>query len=389
MHRRVAWRRVVAVSLLVGVAASGCVAADGGTLSGSARSRADAAPPRGALLDAQPVELPNQRLEQLGATVTRVIYASRSGLDGGPVRVSGVVIEPAGQPPPDGWPVVSYAHGTTGVADACAPSGSPGLLGQLPAVLPLVERGYLVTATDYEGLGTPGPHPYLQPRSEGRGVVDAVRAARALVPAASDRWVAVGLSQGGQAAWAAAELAGGGDLEFRGAVALAPPTDLAALVADVPYGLSRQQRALYPLVLYSLKLRHPELDYADYLSGQALVAMGDLERSCIPAEFTQAPISDFVPGSAAALARAQRWLADLSLPRHAAAGPLFVAAGTADDVVPIEVVDAGVAAACELGDTVTYRRYPGAGHPAASAAADDALSWIADRFAAEPAPSTC
>jgi acetyl esterase/lipase len=395
MQRGATGWRVAAMALVAVTLVAGCAPAagsgNGGSDSGGAARHAPPGPPPapGTLLDAEPVTLPNPELEELGATVTRVVYSSRSGLDDSPVDVSGVVIEPAGQPPPGGWPVISYAHGTTGVADACAPSGSPSLLGQLPVVLPLVERGYLVTATDYEGLGTPGPHPYLQPLSEGRSVIDAVHAARALVPAASRRWVAVGPSQGGQAAWAAAELAGGGGLEFLGAVALAPPTDLSALVAEVPYGLSRQQRAFYPLVLHSLKLEHPALDYADFLSGQPLAAMDELGRSCIPAVFTQAPVSDFVPSSPPALVRARRWLQERALPQRPATGPLFVAAGTADDVVPVELVDEGVADACELGDVVTYRRYPGAGHPALPAAADDALAWIADRFDGQPPPSTC
>ncbi|MQA15781.1 MAG: lipase [Pseudonocardiaceae bacterium] len=384
--RRAMATAVAAAALLVGCTAAPSPGDPPDDPAPQAAPPPSAAP--GTLLDARPVALPDEALERLGATVTRVTYGSRSGLDGAPVRVSGVVIEPAGAPPPGGWPVVSFAHGTTGVADACAPSRSPGMLGQLPVVLPLVQRGYLVTATDYEGLGTPGPHPYLQPVSEGRSVIDAVHAARELVPAASNRWVALGPSQGGQAAWAAAELAGGSGLEFLGAVALAPPTDLAALVDDVPYGLSPLQRRFYPLVLYSLQLRHPQLDYADYLAGPALAAMGELERSCIPAAFGQAPASDFAPRSPAALARAKEWLEEFTLPRRPAAGPLFVAAGTGDDVVPVELVDAGVEAACELGDTVTYLRYP-AGHPALPAAGDDALDWIADRFAGNPASSTC
>ncbi|MPZ65645.1 MAG: hypothetical protein GEU83_09070 [Pseudonocardiaceae bacterium] len=277
------------------------------------------APEPGTLLDTERVALPSEELERLEATVTRVTYSSRSGRDDSPVAVSGLVIEPVGQPPPGGWPVVSYAHGTTGVADACAPSGSPGMRGQLGVVLPLVERGYLVTATDYEGLGTPGAHPYLQPVSEGRSVID----------------------------------------------------------------------AFYPLVLHSLQLRYPALDYSDYLSGRPLAAMDELERSCIPAAFGQAHVSDFVPSSPAALTRAQQWLEEFALPQRRAAGPLFVAAGTADDIVPVELVDEGVAAACELGDVVTYRRYSGAGHPALPAAADDALAWIADRFAGRPPPPTC
>jgi pimeloyl-ACP methyl ester carboxylesterase len=222
-----------------------------------------------------------------------------------------------------------------------------------------------------------------------------VHAARELLPDASHRWVAVGASQGGQAAWAAAELAGvrrdvrDRELDFLGAVALAPPTRIAELVEEVPDELSPPQRSLYPLVLYSLQLRHPELDYADYLSGQALAAMERLDESCSLAAFRRAPTANFEPRSSEALHRVRQWLSGWSLPQRPAAGPLFVAAAGGDDLVPIEMIDHAVARACQLGDVVAYRRYPGASHPALPAAADDAMAWIADRFAGKPAPSTC
>ena len=349
----------------------------------------DAAP--GTLLDARAVADPHPSLARIGARVWQVRYASRSGRDDAPIEVTGVVIEPGGAPPAGGWPVVSYAHATTGLADACAPSRSSNLLGQLPVVLPLVGRGHLVTATDYEGLGTPGPHPYLQPVSEGRGVIDAVRAARELVPAASDRWVAFGLSQGGQGSWAAGELAGewGRGLDHLGAAALAPPTDIGSLADDVPDDLGTLQRALYPAVLVSLKLRHPELDLADYLSGGALAALPAVLGSCDSLAFARFPAADLTPRSPEVLEQARAWLDELALPSRPAAGPLFVAAGTADGLVPVDTVDAAVEQACAFGDVVEYRRYPGAGHPALPAAAADTLRWITDRFAGLPAPSTC
>lgn len=360
-----------------------------GTAAGPQRPGPDAPP--GTLLDARAVADPHPSLARIGARMWQVRYASRSGVDDAPVEVTGVVIEPAGSPPAGGWPVVSYAHGTTGLADACAPSRSPNLLGQLTVVLPLVARGYLVTATDYEGLGTPGPHPYLQPVSEGRGVIDAVRAARKLVPGASQRWVAFGISQGGQGAWAAGELAGewGRGLDYLGAAALAPPTDIGSLADDVPGDLSPLQRALYPAVLVSLRLRHPELDLADYLSGGALAALPAVQGSCDSRAFARFPAADLRPRSPEVLQQARAWLDEIALPSRPAAGPLFVAAGTADGLVPVGTVDIAAAQACAFGDVVEYRRYPGAGHPALPAAATDTLRWIADRFAGLPGPSTC
>src|SRR5690606_27597548 len=69
----------------------------------------------GTLLDSQPLT-PHPVLRPLGATVQKITYASRSGLDDRPIEVTGVVITPQGTPPPGGWPVVAYAHGTTGLA---------------------------------------------------------------------------------------------------------------------------------------------------------------------------------------------------------------------------------------------------------------------------------
>ena len=162
--------------------------------------------------------------------VWRVLYHSRS-IKGDDIAVSGVVVVPRRAPPAGGWPVVSWAHGTTGSADRCAPSR---LGGSVTAGYAAIARaGYVVAATDYEGLGTPGPHPYLLGDSEGRGVLDAARAAAALPEAhASRTTVVIGHSQGGQAALFAGELARtyAPDLDVRGVVAIAPATDLGVLL---------------------------------------------------------------------------------------------------------------------------------------------------------------
>ncbi len=91
-----------------------------------------------------------------------------------------------------------------------------------------LSQGWTVTATDYPGLGTPGPHPYIVGASEGRSVIDSVRAARNLDPTLSGKSVMSGHSQGGQAAIFASELADtyGKGLHLRGTVALAPASNI-------------------------------------------------------------------------------------------------------------------------------------------------------------------
>lgn len=114
------------------------------------------------------------------ASAYRVLYRS-TGLQGEPIAVSGVVIIPAGEAPPDGPPIVAWAHPTSGLIPRCAPSLAIFLFQQIQGSREMLERGYVIAATDYPGLGTPGPHPYLVGLSEGRAVLDSIRAARAIV----------------------------------------------------------------------------------------------------------------------------------------------------------------------------------------------------------------
>ena len=138
-----------------------------------------------------------------GAAGSRLLLYRSTGVTGKAVAVSATLSVPKGRAPKGGWPVISWAHGTTGIADACAPSRGRT---SDPALLERWRRaGYAIVRTDYEGLGTPGEHPYLIGRSEGYAVLDAVRAARKLDRRLGRRVAIAGHSQGGHAAlWAAA-----------------------------------------------------------------------------------------------------------------------------------------------------------------------------------------
>src|SRR5205823_5917734 len=60
-----------------------------------------------------------------GGRTTLVLYRS-VGIDGSPTAESGMVTVPRGKPPKGGWPLITWAHGTTGIADQCAPSTDDG-----------------------------------------------------------------------------------------------------------------------------------------------------------------------------------------------------------------------------------------------------------------------
>ncbi len=194
--------------------------------------------------DATPGELAGKpgsviRTEQmsgapLGAQAYRVLYRS-VGLKNEPIAVSGVVVIPLALAPPGGRKIIAWAHPTSGVVSKCAPSLALLLFDQIMGLSDMLQNGYIVAATDYPGLGTPGPHPYLIGDSEGRAVLDSVRAAREVPEAqASEHFALWGHSQGGQAALYAAKLASGyaPDLRLAGVATAAPATDLGKLMLD-------------------------------------------------------------------------------------------------------------------------------------------------------------
>lgn len=135
-----------------------------------------------------------------GASAVRILYHSR-GLNGEDIAASGVVLIPAGKPPRDGWPVIAWAHGTSGVARMCAPSLMKDVEYGEEGLMPMVAAGFAVIAPDYAGLGTPGPHPYDNKIPQANDVAYSVPAAFAAVASLGKKWVAIGHSQGGVAVW--------------------------------------------------------------------------------------------------------------------------------------------------------------------------------------------
>ena len=159
---------------------------------------------------------------------------------------------PAGTPPIGGWPVVSWAHGTQGIADRCAPSVSGPTPCRTRRALPgrVPGQGYAVAAADYHGLGSPGRHACLHVRTAARNTIDMVKASRQYLGAAalSPRWVSVGYSQGAAAALVAATWRlphGGPSLQYRGSFTAGTPTavELTALVMKPDNRTCQSRRA--------------------------------------------------------------------------------------------------------------------------------------------------
>jgi pimeloyl-ACP methyl ester carboxylesterase len=339
-----------------------------------------------------------------GSTAHTMVYRSTSGINGSPTVVSGAVFTPPGDPPPGGWPVIGYAHGTVGVTPDCGPTADSRLLGDITSVAIQLKLGYAVAYTDYAGLGKPGAsganaattHAYLEPKSAAFNLIDAVRAARTVVPQLSSRWVALGSSQGGETAWAAAEYfaAYGQGTDLLGAAALVPTADMVGLVARAESStLTNDQMFLYPNVIEGLASVDKTIEPKDYLHGvlsddeATLLACrppASAGKDALAAKFSPA---DAKPSSQPAADRLTQRLTSYALPQQPTKIPLLAIYGGADQTVPPEWTEVAMGRACALGDTIMRVRMEGQGHKLDPGALLG--QWIADRFAGVPAVGNC
>lgn len=337
-----------------------------------------------------------------GSSARTMVYRSVSGIDGTGTEVSGAVFLPPGTPPPGGWPVVGYAHGTIGVTSDCGSTGDPRLFGDIDGVAAQVAQHYAVVFTDYAGLRggsapiADTPHAYLEPKSAAFNLIDAVRAARSVVPQLSDRWVAMGDSQGGETAWATAEYNTkyGQGLDLLGAAAIVPALEVSDVVRHAQDGtLTRDDLTLYPYVITGLAAVDPSLKLGDYLHGPMLDQRETLISCKSESDERKAQLqetltaADAKPSSQEAADRLAQRLADYALPQQPTSVPVLAVYGGADQTVAPEWTEAAIKKGCALGDTVLRVRVDGQGHGLDPGA--QLSQWIADRFAGAPAPSNC
>lgn len=334
----------------------------------------------------------------LGAGAWRVLYRT-TGLKGETIAASGVVIVPRDEPPAEGRPIVAWAHPTSGIIAKCGPSTTLLFFQTVMGLRDMVERGFVVVAPDYPGLGTPEPHPYLVGVSEGRSVLDLVRAARTLEGADTSDQVALwGHSQGGQAVLYAVDIAKeyAPDLKIVGVAAAAPATELGKLMEDDLH--TSGGKNLLAMTLWSWN-RVFDAPIDQVVEADALPAVDRLASICLDS------LLDILPRQQVGkdldksflkvddITQLEPWkslLAENTIGTLPPDIPVFIAQGTADETVDPPVTSAYVAALCKAGSKVEAVAMDGVGHAtAALRSADSAVAWIADRFAGNPPPSDC
>lgn len=338
-----------------------------------------------------------------------------TGVNAEPTTARALLFEPDTTAPADGHALVVWAHGTTGIANACQPSTSFQNFGNATAINALLTAGYAVLAPDYEGFGTERIHPYYIRSSHANAITDSIPAAHNISDAnLSDDWAIVGHSQGGHVALASARATALPAYPLQAAVALAPGTDLkpfsdfafSAIDEKIAEGdFENAANRLYYLNVYGAFVAHavkevnPEFD-PQSIFGEAIAPLIDtaltesfcgryansVEDAMIAHFDSGGTITDFeglkrdwynVPEIASRL--------DIEeLGDELQTAPLLILQGDADRQVPVAATTAFVDRQRSVGTDVTYEIIVGARHgDVGRAEFSRVITWLGDKFPAQ------
>jgi hypothetical protein len=326
------------------------------------------------------------------ATIWQMLYHSRDG-NGRDIAVSGFAVVPKRHAPASGRLVYAWAHGLVGLGDSCAPSKH--IPENLPAYgRPQIQRGAVLVATDYQGLGTPGDAPYLVGAPSGQDVLDSVRAAASLPQAGTIGGVVIaGEGSGGQAALWAAQIAHSyaPDLHIRGVLALGPTAELVTTTSLI----DKSSRTLGLAVFAAAGLHAAYLDFdpSEYLTPAAAHDLARVETECAAATIARyrkrAPSTVIAHGP-----NTIRYLHNLLVANSPGGSrtntPILILQGGRDGETPVAATARLRGKYCALHATVVRTVYAGAnGKSVVRAAQPAALRWISDRYRNRRAATGC
>ena len=317
-------------------------------------------------------ELVGESVLEEAAQNTRLLYSSTDGLDGQSTNaVSAALYFPEGEAPEGGWPLLVWSHGTVGIGDLCAPSYAGRTERDRTYLGPWLEAGYAIAASDYQGLGTPGTHPYMDARTMAYNNLDLMRALAASDLPLSSKVVIAGQSQGATGAIATASYAGD----------YAPNVDLAGVMATgVPYfspevlwsliGESDRDEVSTstPFTLYMLafaEMLDPDFDLDEVITDKAKPIADTVGEACVfdfITASTEAGLSQNNSFNTSVEIPLMKVLSRANLYEIGFETPLFTGSGTQDKITPFPMQQAFLKDACEAGMTINANTYDGANH---------------------------
>ncbi|MGB3318351.1 MAG: lipase family protein, partial [Sphingopyxis granuli] len=296
-------------------------------------------------------------------------YGSTDGVVGsGTVPVTAALFIPKGTPPAGGWLLIAWAHGTVGIGDDCAPSRNPRSARDRTYLDHWLGEGYAIVATDYQGLGGPGPHPYLNSRAAAYSTLDAVRAVLGGDFGLANKVLLVGQSQGAGAAFATAGYAAdyAPDVNVRGTIATGLPNLAVAGATSGGDGDKVDRLIAYLLYIASAAEQiDPRYDPTAVLTDRAMPLYRRAADTCV--------VDMFGAVVEAGLTRTNSfktdfWRAYAPMLTHAGyptlhiATPVFIGTGAEDVDTPAAMQKSVVDGACDAGSTIEWHVYPGLDH---------------------------
>jgi len=372
-----------------------------------------------------------------GAQAWKIAYVSSDVL-GKKTLATGIIVAPTGLASTNGRPIMAWAHGTTGTAQTCGPSqilnpaqplnqyflmnGNSWTDFGIPALNSFLKAGYVIVATDYQGLGGGGKHQYTVSVSQAHDVIDSIRAVTQLKEAgAGSKAIVYGWSQGGGATIAAAGLADyvkaadsvNNHFELIGFVAMAP-YDIAVVLPDTiksneqaknyiqelsdSFGANVFNFTHYAQNLWGMVAAFPELKVDDVLTSEGVKVVNDvMPRKCM---HVAADTINFSYGQTYKqllkkdINNAMAWVKAYrksSVAPVKPMAPVIIYWGTEDTTVPPVMGKLYYEKMCKMGGNLTRVQLPGKqSHFTTPESAElFYVKWVADRFAGIPASNGC
>lgn len=372
-----------------------------------------------------------------GAQAWKIAYIS-SDVAGRQTIATGLIIAPVGPAPKEGRPILAWAHGTTGSAQNCGPSqitdptralnqyflmtGNSWTDFGIPNGQEFINEGYVVVATDYQGLGGGGKHQYAVAGTNGRDVINSARAASSMPEVgAGKKTVLYGWSQGGGAAIAAASIpdyqaqqgTAADNLQYLGFVALAPE-DVAAMLPKVPTDEAGADQLMkgfteanvpnvflfthFMMGLWGAQAANPDLKLTDVLTEEGAKVADQLSSNkCV---HVMADAFNFAYGdNYKSLIKPQTsnslaWLktfVDGSVKPVKPVAPVVIYWGSKDTTVPPVMHELYQKQMCAMGANVGRTQLPGeqTHFTTPGVSAPMYLEWVKDRIAGKPLANGC
>ncbi|QWE22231.1 lipase [Polynucleobacter sp. AP-Jannik-300A-C4] len=372
-----------------------------------------------------------------GVQAWKIAYIS-SDVAGRKTIATGTIIAPVGPSPKEGRPILAWAHGTTGSAQNCGPSqiidptaalneyflmgGNSWTDYGIPNGQEFINQGYVVVATDYQGLGGGGKHQYAVAQTNGRDVINSARAASSMKEVgAGKKTVVYGWSQGGGATIAAASLpdyqalqgTAADNLQYLGFVALAPE-DVAAMLPNVPADEAGAKKLMngftqanvpnvflfahYMMGLWGTQAAFPDLKLSDVLTDEGVKVVDKLSRNkcmhVLADTFSYAYGDNYKtllkPEPSNSLAWVKAFV-DGSVKPVKPTAPVVIYWGTKDTAVPPIMHELYQKQMCGMGANVGRIQLPGeqTHFTTPGVSAPMYLDWVKDRIAGKPLANGC